>query len=108
MHLIKKAWNKVHKNDVEFLQSFTKAGCGITDNGTDYNCICPQKFEPGEYTIYYSLDASTQVQLDGHSASSPEPKSLDYAIQETAAYSVMEGVQFRGCSIDIDEDEVLE
>ena len=52
MHLIKKAWNKVHKNDVEFLQSFAKAGCGITDNGTDYNCICPQKFEPGEYTIY--------------------------------------------------------
>ena len=48
------------------------------------------------------------MQLDGHSASSPEPKSLDDAIQETAAYSVMEGVQFRGCSIDIDEDEVLE
>ena len=92
MQLIKKAWNKVRKHYSSILRYFTKKLCCINGNGAYDDLICPKKFDPGEYTIYYSLDASAQVHSHGQSGSSPDSEAVYYDMQEMTMYAVMEEI----------------
>ena len=64
-HLLKKVWDKVHKNDEALIRDFVKTSYGITANGKYEDLIYLQELNPDDYRINFLLDASSHMQPDG-------------------------------------------